>query len=74
VYIQHKMLDDVEALVRMLYEEKGVFYLCGPTWPVPDVYETLVGAFKKHCGMDAAAADAFLESLKADERYVLEVY
>ncbi|KAF8264959.1 hypothetical protein EI94DRAFT_1737250 [Lactarius quietus] len=67
VYIQHKMIDDVEALVRMLYEEKGVFYLCGPTWPVPDVYETLVKAFEKHCGMDAAAADA-------EERYVLEVY
>ena len=74
VYIQHKMLDDVEALVRMLYEEEGVFYLCGPTWPVPDVYETLVKAFEKHCGMDAAAADAFLERLKVDERYVLEVY
>ena len=74
MYIQHKMLDDVEALVRMLHDEEGVFYLCGPTWPVPDVYETLVKAFEKHCGMDAAAADAFLERLKEDERYVLEVY
>lgn len=74
MYIQHKMLNDVEALARMLYEEKGVFYLCGPTWPVPDVYAALVTAFEKHCGMDAAAADAFLEGLKVDERYVLEVY
>ncbi len=68
------MVEDVDALVRMLYEEKGVFYLCGPTWPVPDVYETLVKAFEKQCGMDAAAADAFLEHLKEEERYVLEVY
>ncbi|KAH9002362.1 assimilatory sulfite reductase [Lactarius hatsudake] len=74
VYIQHKMLDDVEALVRMLHEEQGVFYLCGPTWPVPDVYETLVKAFEMHCGMDATTADAFLERLKGEERYVLEVY
>ncbi|KAH9062191.1 assimilatory sulfite reductase [Lactarius vividus] len=74
VYIQHKMLDDVEALVRMLHEEQGVFYLCGPTWPVPDVYETLVKAFETHCGMDATVADAFLERLKGEERYVLEVY
>jgi sulfite reductase (NADPH) flavoprotein alpha-component len=68
------MLNDVEALVRMLHEDKGVFYLCGPTWPVPDVYETLVTAFEKHCGMDAKAADSFLEGLKEEERYVLEVY
>ena len=68
------MLNDVEALVRMLHEDKGVFYLCGPTWPVPDVYETLVAAFEKHCGMDAKAADLFLEGLKEEERYVLEVY
>jgi sulfite reductase (NADPH) flavoprotein alpha-component len=68
------MVDDVEALVRMLHTDKGVFYLCGPTWPVPDVYETLVTAFEKHCGMDAKAADSFLEGLKEEERYVLEVY
>lgn len=68
------MLNDVESLVRMLHEDKGVFYLCGPTWPVPDVYETLVAAFEKHCGMDAKAADSFLEGLKEEERYVLEVY
>ncbi|KAI0282334.1 assimilatory sulfite reductase [Russula aff. rugulosa BPL654] len=74
VYIQHKMLDDVEALARMLHEDNGVFYLCGPTWPVPDVYEALVKALGKHCGMDAKAADSFLEGLKEEERYVLEVY
>lgn len=74
VYIQHKMLDDVEALGQMLHEDKGVFYLCGPTWPVPDVYETLVKALEKQCGMDAKAADSFLEGLKEEERYVLEVY
>ena len=30
-------------------------------------------ALGKHCGMDAKAADAFLEGLKEEERYVLEV-
>lgn len=74
VYIQHKMLDDVEALGQMLHADKGVFYLCGPTWPVPDVYEMLVKALEKKCGMDAKEADSFLEGLKEEERYVLEVY
>jgi sulfite reductase alpha subunit-like flavoprotein len=38
------------------------------------VYETLVKAFEKQCGLDAKAADSFLEGLKEEERYVLEVY
>ncbi|KAJ7667864.1 hypothetical protein DFH06DRAFT_1039896 [Mycena polygramma] len=74
VYIQHKMLEDSEALARMLLDDKGVFYLCGPTWPVPDVYEALVGALVKYKGQTAEAAGEYLESLKEEERYVLEVY
>ncbi|KZP24539.1 hypothetical protein FIBSPDRAFT_909826 [Athelia psychrophila] len=74
VYIQHRMLEDAEALVRMLHDEKGVFYLCGPTWPVPDIYEALVGALVKYKGFTAEGAGAYLEGLKEEERYVLEVY
>jgi len=73
VYIQHKMLEDSEALAKMLYDDEGVFYLCGPTWPVPDVYEALVNALVKYKGLDAKTAGDFLESLKEEERYVLEV-
>ncbi|PFH52859.1 hypothetical protein AMATHDRAFT_73982 [Amanita thiersii Skay4041] len=74
VYIQHKMLEDAEELVKMLHDEKGVFYLCGPTWPVPDVYETLVQALVKYKGLSVDAAGQYLEGLKEEERYVLEVY
>ena len=61
-------------LAEMLHDNRGVFYLCGPTWPVPDVYEALVGALVKYKGQDQEKAGAFLESLKEEERYVLEVY
>ncbi|KAF8639917.1 hypothetical protein AX17_001168 [Amanita inopinata Kibby_2008] len=74
VYIQHKMLEDSETLVRMLHDEKGVFYLCGPTWPVPDVYEALSCALTQHKGMSTDDAAVYLEGLKEEERYVLEVY
>ncbi|GBE79342.1 Probable sulfite reductase [NADPH] flavoprotein [Sparassis crispa] len=74
VYIQHKMRVDSEELARMLWDDRGVFYLCGPTWPVPDVYEALVEALVKHTGEEQEAAGAFLEGLKEEERYVLEVY
>lgn len=73
VYIQHKMAEDAEALARMLREENGVFYLCGPTWPVGDVYEALVGALVKFNGMEHEAAGVYIEELKEEERYVLEV-
>lgn len=74
VYIQHKMREDAEVLAKMLLEEQGVFYLCGPTWPVPDVYEALVGALVRFNGMEKERAGEFLEGLKEEERYVLEVY
>jgi len=74
VYIQHKMLEDAEVLARMLHDKNGVFYLCGPTWPVPDVYEALIGALIKYVGMEPTAAADYLEGLKEEERYVLEVY
>ncbi|KIJ20125.1 hypothetical protein PAXINDRAFT_67312 [Paxillus involutus ATCC 200175] len=73
VYIQHKMLEDAETLADMLKNKEGVFYLCGPTWPVPDVYEALVGALVKKQGMTRESAGDFLEGLKEEERYVLEV-
>ncbi|KAJ7228792.1 assimilatory sulfite reductase [Mycena pura] len=74
VYIQHKMLEDSEALAQMLQDDEGVFYLCGPTWPVPDVYEALVAALVKYKGQTVEAAGDYLEGLKEEERYVLEVY
>ena len=74
VYIQHKMREDGADLARMLWDERGVFYLCGPTWPVPDVYEALVDALVPHADVSREQAGAFLEGLKEEERYVLEVY
>ncbi|CAL1701490.1 unnamed protein product [Somion occarium] len=74
IYIQHKMHEDGKDLARLLLREKGVFYLCGPTWPVPDVHEALVGALGEFEGLETEHAATFLEELKEEERYVLEVY
>jgi len=72
VYIQHKMNQDGKLLADSL--DDGVFYLCGPTWPVPDVYKALTEAFVAHRGKSEKEAEAYIEELKEDERYVLEVY
>lgn len=42
-------------------------------WPVPDVYEALVKAFVGD-GKTVEEAQEYLEEMKEDERYVLEVY
>ena len=64
-----------EQIAAALDEEgkKGVFTLCGPVWPVPDIQEALVGAFMER-GWTKEQAEARIESLKDEERYVLEVY
>lgn len=78
VYIQHKMNEDGKMLATMIgggeAGKKGVFYLCGPTWPVPDVFEALVSALGQHQGMERTVAETYIEDLKEAERYVLEVY
>ncbi|BGP16294.1 sulfite reductase [NADPH] flavoprotein component [Rhodosporidiobolus nylandii] len=65
------MLDDADLLAKML--ETGAFYLCGPTWPVPDVYAALVEG-QTRAGKTVEQAQAYLETLKEEERYILEVY
>lgn len=71
VYIQHRMNQDGKLLADSL--DDGVFYLCGPTWPVPDVYKALTDALSEHRGKTIEEAEAKIEELKEEERYVLEV-
>ena len=68
------MLEDAEELARLLCDQRGVFYLCGPTWPVADVHDTLIEALMNHGVKERQAAMTYLEYLKGEDRYVLEVY
>lgn len=73
IYIQHKIAEDGDRLFELLTKHKGHFYLCGPTWPVPDIKAALISAFVKG-GYTAEEAEEYLEKMKEEERYVLEVY
>jgi sulfite reductase (NADPH) flavoprotein alpha-component len=42
-------------------------------WPVPDVYEALIKSFTE-AGKSVEEAQNYIEEMKEDERYVLEVY
>ncbi|WFD41573.1 assimilatory sulfite reductase (NADPH) [Malassezia psittaci] len=67
--------DQTEQIAAELDGEgrKGIFTLCGPVWPVPDIQEALVGAFIER-GWTKEQAEKHIEDLKDEERYVLEVY
>ena len=77
IYIQDRMRQTVNDIVKAYIKEEGSFYLCGPTWPVPDVTAVLQEAIS----LDAKASGAKkidprkeIEKLKEQGRYVLEVY
>ncbi|CAO3652004.1 unnamed protein product [Mucor hiemalis] len=74
IYIQHKMMEDAEMLNEYLMNQKGHFYLCGPTWPVPDVKDAVVHGLTKYSGIDATRASELIEEWKEKETYILEVY
>ncbi|KAG9298250.1 hypothetical protein G9A89_002738 [Geosiphon pyriformis] len=74
VYIQHKMQDDAELLHDYLLKQEGWFYLCGPTWPVPDVRDAIVDSFITAGGLTVSEANDWVNKLKDLERYILEVY
>ncbi|OWZ18377.1 Sulfite reductase [Phytophthora megakarya] len=74
VYIQDKIAEDKEILADLLLRQNGHFYLCGPTWPVADVREALVASFTQVGGLDRRQANATIERMREEGRYVLEVY
>jgi sulfite reductase (NADPH) flavoprotein alpha-component len=76
VYIQHLMEADGKILSDALHRDGGSFYLCGPTWPEPDVEAAMVAAFERHAGLGGVpgAGAALVRRLKDAKRYVLEVY
>lgn len=62
VYIQDKMKEDAKEIRRLLGDENGYFYLCGPTHPVPAVEAAL-----RFAGLD-------VDVLKANKSVLYEVY
>ncbi|KAK0743399.1 hypothetical protein B0T18DRAFT_415150 [Schizothecium vesticola] len=77
IYIQDRMRQTIDDIVKAYIKEEGSFYLCGPTWPVPDVTEVLQEAISreaKAAGRNRVNARNEIERLKEEGRYVLEVY
>jgi sulfite reductase (NADPH) flavoprotein alpha-component len=76
IYIQDRMRQTIADIVQAYIKDEGSFYLCGPTWPVPDVTAVLEEAIAVEAREGARKVDPRkeIERLKEDSRYVLEVY
>ncbi|KYG41517.1 hypothetical protein M433DRAFT_75664 [Acidomyces richmondensis BFW] len=76
IYIQDRMRETLADIRRAYLREEGAFYLCGPTWPVPDVTAVLEEAVVLEAAAEGKRKDGSkeIERLKEDLRYVLEVY
>ncbi|KAH8194489.1 hypothetical protein TruAng_011342 [Truncatella angustata] len=76
IYIQDRMRQSMAQIVKAYIADGGSFYLCGPTWPVPDVTEVLEEAIATEAKTSGKKVDAKkeIERLKEEGRYVLEVY
>jgi len=79
IYIQHLILEDKEKLAKYFKQDEGFFYMCGPTWPVPDVKQAICeglvsSATQQNETFTMDDADDYLEELKSEGRYILEVY
>ncbi|RMZ82051.1 hypothetical protein DV737_g2168, partial [Chaetothyriales sp. CBS 132003] len=48
IYIQDRMRQTIDKIAQAYIQEEGSFYLCGPTWPVPDVTNVLEEAIEQH--------------------------
>ena len=76
IYIQDRMRQTVDDIIKAYIREDGAFYLCGPTWPVPDVTNVLEEAIAKDAKAVGKKVDPRkeIDRLKDLSRYVLEVY
>ena len=76
IYIQDRMRQTLTDIRRAYLKEEGAFYLCGPTWPVPDVTAVLEEAIEVEAAAEGKKKDGYkeIERLKEELRYVLEVY
>jgi sulfite reductase (NADPH) flavoprotein alpha-component len=76
IYIQDRMRETIQEIVKAYVQEEGSFYLCGPTWPVPDVTAVLEEAIAEEAKVSGrkVVPRKEIERLKEEGRYVLEVY
>ncbi|MGG3468436.1 sulfite reductase subunit alpha [Neobacillus pocheonensis] len=74
VYVQHKMLENSKELFAWL-ENGAYFFVCGDKqYMAKDVHEALLSVIEKEGEMTPEGAQAYLDEMKAQGRYLRDVY
>ena len=74
IYVQHRMMENKREIFEWL-ETGSYFYICGTKDPMSkDVENTLLKIIMEVGSRSEKDAVAYLDSLKEDGRYVLDVY
>ena len=74
LYVQHRMLEQAAALWNWV-EEGSYIYICGAKAPMStDVENTLLQIIERYGGKSVAEAQAYLDKLREEGRYLLDVY
>lgn len=74
LYVQHKMLEQAAELWNWI-EGGSYIYICGAKAPMSaDVENTLLQIIERYGGKSVAEAQAYLDKLREEGRYLLDVY
>ncbi len=74
IYVQTRMKENGKALFKWL-EEGGYFYVCGDaTRMAKDVDRALAEVIAEHGGLNDDGAQAYVDTLKREKRYLRDVY
>jgi sulfite reductase (NADPH) flavoprotein alpha-component len=74
VYVQDRMDEHGAELFKWL-EEGAYVFVCGDAQHMAkDVHSTLCNIIKQYGNMSSAQASTYLENMKHENRYVLDVY
>jgi sulfite reductase (NADPH) flavoprotein alpha-component len=74
LYVQHKMLEQAAALWNWI-EGGSYIYICGAKAPMStDVENTLLQIIERYGGKSVAEAQVYLDKLREEGRYLLDVY
>ncbi len=74
VYVQHRLQEQAAQVWRWL-EEGAIFYVCGDAKRMaPDVDEALRKIIGEQGGKDEQAVHAYVKQMRADKRYLRDIY
>ncbi|XP_063930433.1 nitric oxide synthase, salivary gland isoform X2 [Zophobas morio] len=73
-YVQDLALDEAAEIYRILVLEKGHFYVCGDCTMAEHVYQTLKTIIQKYGSMNEQQVEAFLFSLRDENRYHEDIF